>query len=1540
MQLLAYTLLFYIVIGIITTEPCNDYDDFTADSEREPSHTESVYANKICDAILSTKWYRLVGDAGSDLTNDSSVLVDDGCGTSYQLWMNGTIPEVSEGAVDRQICMRTIFSICHSSFTIKVKNCCSYQVYQLKSATNCPQAYCVSNSLVSPFTCTLFTTTTSATTTTTVTTTTTTTTPVGVAPTTVKPGSGNTNVTVVDSIDSKVIIVILVLLLIIAFAVIGIFIVVSCKSKNFNRKVNQQPQSADTKRDIFNEPVVNGVPPPYTVLQNSVGGMPPTTSKMDITRTVRENSILLDVPGHSDNMALLTDHQQTTYCNTPGQVDTSEHCPPQSTSGKAQLENRIEKVANSENSTTTPKNSASGTVQLENKIEKEVATPKNSFTTPPEAAEVDKQKHFPSDSNVTTVLGNGVTPNSTKDMTPKDTTFSSYLGQIPPVYVVSFVCEVQEHKSNIAEPCVTYTNFTADSERSPNHTESVYVNKVCDAVLSTKWYRLVGDAGSDLTNDSSVLLDDGCGTSYQRWMNGTIPEVSEGAVDRQICMRSIFSICHSSFNIKVKNCCSFRVYQLKSATNCPQAYCVSPSLVPSDNCSHIVWTTTTVTTTSTTTTTRPTTTSIPATTTNTTGVTNVLDDNGKKGISRIQRNKDVTVVDSIDSKVIVIVVLLSVIAVVVIGILVAVSLRDNSNVNHGPPNQTNQTSGQTDEPHSVKHHKPIENGSPPASAEIPKTDVEIGRPPASVGIPNSVGENVGSPAYAEISNSDGENGRPPAYAEISNSVGENGRLPASADIHNSGVANGMAMSKMDITRIVRLTIRENSIYLHVDDHSNNMTMQTDYPQTTYCTLGQVDTSEHFYDTTTETPPQSTSGKAQLENKIEKEVTNSKNSTTTPKDSANGTTTLENKLEKEVTNSKDSTTTPKDSANGTTTLENKLEKEDTKISTTTLSKAAEVDYQEHFPFDSIATTVLGNGVTPDSTKYMIPKDSTSKSKDFPNILTELFLDLLLRRNLSKGNNTLCEMKQKVMKLVVFASIVCIIDKAAGEPCVTYTNFTADSERSPNHTESVYENKVCDAVLSTKWYRLVGNAGSDLTNDSSVLIDDGCGTSYQRWMNGTIPDVSEGEVDRQICMRSIFSICHSSFTIKVKNCCSFRVYQLKSATNCPQAYCVSPSLVPSDNCSHIVWTTTTVTTTSTTSTTTTTTTTTTTSTTTTTTPATTGVMNVLHDNENKTNVIPLIVIVAGLVAIIMVAVLGIWLLLRKGILSKKDTCNVKIMSETLQGHLRTCQVCWWRNAGVPGEKPPACGTVPGVSELAVDRDVCMRSIFSICHNKFTIKVKDCCSFRVYQLKSATNCPPAYCGSKYFLLWRDTAKWTKYVVNRITVKPKPEVNNRPPFVHEAFESNEHVDPKREKHKSPALLIDEIKSNSNESVKPKPGELKSPSSVIEAIKSNSPVKLKPEKHNYPPVVTEAFTSNEHVKPKRGTSKKQLMMMHTVKSCKPVNLKPGENKSLPVVMEASKCDESVINGVAPNGERPVIVIQNQFNIIATLVNVNHCTHF
>ncbi|XP_021375774.1 uncharacterized protein LOC110464735 isoform X2 [Mizuhopecten yessoensis] len=84
------------------------------------------------------------------------------------------------------------------------------------------------------------------------------------------------------------------------------------------------------------------------------------------------------------------------------------------------------------------------------------------------------------------------------------------------VFILLLVLCLGIHASVTADPCLTYDNFTADSTRSPSHVD----NNNCDAVLTEKWYRLVGDAGTDLTNDSSVLVSGGCGTQYQLWMNG------------------------------------------------------------------------------------------------------------------------------------------------------------------------------------------------------------------------------------------------------------------------------------------------------------------------------------------------------------------------------------------------------------------------------------------------------------------------------------------------------------------------------------------------------------------------------------------------------------------------------------------------------------------------------------------------------------------------------------------------------------------------------------------------------------------------------------------------------------------------------------------------------------------------------------------------------------------------------------------------------------------------------------------------------------
>ena len=65
-----------------------------------------------------------------------------------------------------------------------------------------------------------------------------------------------------------------------------------------------------------------------------------------------------------------------------------------------------------------------------------------------------------------------------------------------------------------------------------------------------------------------------CGTYYTGWLNGDHPTVNEGIVTRDICIHKGKCCSEKIFDIKVKNCGSFYVYQLTgAAAGCPWRYC-------------------------------------------------------------------------------------------------------------------------------------------------------------------------------------------------------------------------------------------------------------------------------------------------------------------------------------------------------------------------------------------------------------------------------------------------------------------------------------------------------------------------------------------------------------------------------------------------------------------------------------------------------------------------------------------------------------------------------------------------------------------------------------------------------------------------------------------------------------------------------------------------------------------------------------------------------------------------------------------------------
>ena len=84
---------------------------------------------------LVTGWYRLQGPAG-DRIADKCVLKGR-CGNDFSGWLTQPHPEVKEGVVTRKVCFSGQKFCCLRNFSIKVKNCSSYYVYQLPRIVLC-----------------------------------------------------------------------------------------------------------------------------------------------------------------------------------------------------------------------------------------------------------------------------------------------------------------------------------------------------------------------------------------------------------------------------------------------------------------------------------------------------------------------------------------------------------------------------------------------------------------------------------------------------------------------------------------------------------------------------------------------------------------------------------------------------------------------------------------------------------------------------------------------------------------------------------------------------------------------------------------------------------------------------------------------------------------------------------------------------------------------------------------------------------------------------------------------------------------------------------------------------------------------------------------------------------------------------------------------------------------------------------------------------------------------------------------------------------
>ena len=123
------------------------------------------------------------------------------------------------------------------------------------------------------------------------------------------------------------------------------------------------------------------------------------------------------------------------------------------------------------------------------------------------------------------------------------------------------------------QECSSYT-LLDNKDRNIKYTSRGSV--LCDAGISTGWYRFGGDAGTQLSTtcvdrtDTSNLK---CRTYAVSWLNGTHPSVSDGKVTRTVCLSWTGNCCRWKKDIEVINCGFFYIYKLVSIRICSFRYC-------------------------------------------------------------------------------------------------------------------------------------------------------------------------------------------------------------------------------------------------------------------------------------------------------------------------------------------------------------------------------------------------------------------------------------------------------------------------------------------------------------------------------------------------------------------------------------------------------------------------------------------------------------------------------------------------------------------------------------------------------------------------------------------------------------------------------------------------------------------------------------------------------------------------------------------------------------------------------------------------------
>jgi len=125
---------------------------------------------------------------------------------------------------------------------------------------------------------------------------------------------------------------------------------------------------------------------------------------------------------------------------------------------------------------------------------------------------------------------------------------------------------------------------------------------------------------------------------------------------------------------------------------------------------------------------------------------------------------------------------------------------------------------------------------------------------------------------------------------------------------------------------------------------------------------------------------------------------------------------------------------------------------------------------------------------------------------------------------------------------------------------------EPHRSSKFSASNTDRLICDNGLTQGWYRFKSN-GHDVNMPTSCVDVNHCGTVDPIWLQGTLPTVNAGAVERFGCINHgkygvlIYggtTCCHEKMPICVKNCKGFYTYYLNRVPGCSVAYCAGKNV----------------------------------------------------------------------------------------------------------------------------------------------------------------------------------------------------------------------------------------------------------------------------------------------------------------------------------------------------------------------------------------------